>query len=98
MNILYSANYNLIYIFANLNISFFQDYFFAFSGSWCATVPESWINNDEKIITWPHKKINATLACKKKFVPKADWETFKYDKLLGLYGKFLCCLWVKSNL
>ncbi|KAJ8972777.1 hypothetical protein NQ314_000045, partial [Rhamnusium bicolor] len=61
-----------------------------FSGSWCATVPKSWINSDDKIITWPHKKIiNATLACKKQFVPRDDWETFKYDKLLGPYDKEL---------
>ncbi|GBP11413.1 hypothetical protein EVAR_92921_1 [Eumeta japonica] len=42
----------------------------------------------KKTSLWPHKKINATLACKKQYTPKTDWETFKHNKLLGPYGNY----------
>ncbi|XP_044585076.1 uncharacterized protein LOC123265417 isoform X2 [Cotesia glomerata] len=63
-------------------------FFVVFSDSWCATVPESWVNEGEKGVFWPHKKINATAACKKCYVPKRDWEHFTYNKLLGPYDTY----------
>lgn len=66
-------------------------YFVAFCEDWCSTVPEKWIDKGKKLIKWPPKNENITIATKKGISPKSNWGSVKYTKLLGPYGKFFQC-------
>lgn len=63
-------------------------YFVAFSNDWCATVPACWLNIKIKKLRWPPKNNNVTIECKKASEPKENWNTIKYNRLLGPFGKF----------
>lgn len=58
----------------------------AVSKDWCAAVPESWTNNNDKICLWPSRNINITNAIKKLSKPQPSWKKISIKYILGPYG------------
>jgi len=54
---------------------------------WCSVVPQSWINIDKKLCSWPSHTNDMSKAVRKLLRPQASWDSVPYKYLLGPYGK-----------
>jgi len=63
---------------------FLQMFNVVIGDDWCSVVPQSWINTDKKLCSWP-SHINMSKAVRKLLRPQASWDSVPY--LLGPYNK-----------
>lgn len=63
-------------------------YYVIFYDNWCSTVPQLWVDLQNKTFYWPPKDINPTTATIKKSHPNNKWEKKIYRRIIGPYSNY----------
>ncbi|XP_071652733.1 uncharacterized protein, partial [Temnothorax longispinosus] len=73
-------------------------YYVVFYEDWCSTIPELWLNTENKTFQWPLNELNVKTAAIKNAHPKNTWNVQSYKKIIGPYETYEIARQVEQNI